>query len=374
VIITNTEPADSELVDLAIEHLARRLPEGWRIERAQILPSNSASPIGGAINIIGPNSVAAMMIVEAKRSAPPREVERVVRNVNPALRAMAGSVGLLLVAPWLSENSRALLEDAGWNYIDLSGNVRVAATNPTLYLRLDGARKDPRARPRGVLRLRGKRTGRLLRFLCEVRPPYGVREIAAATGLNPGWVSTLLSALDAEALIDRGKRGDVISADPVGIVRRWSDSYDLLKTNTAHTFITPNGARRALQSLLEAQTVAIRWGVTGSFGAVELAPVAAPALLTVYVSAPDLVARELGLLPAEQGVDVVLLSPYDEVVWDRMTNRNGISIVAPPQLAIDCLTGTGRMPAEGEAVLTWMAEREDEWRIPSLAQLTGASS
>ena len=182
------------------------------------------------------------------------------------------------------------------------------------------------------------------------------------------------TALDAEALIDRGKRGDVISADPVGIVRRWSDSYDLLKTNTAHTFITPNGARHALQSLLEAQTVAIRWGVTGSFGAVELAPVAAPALLTVYVSAPDLVARELGLLPAEQGVDVVLLSPYDEVVWDRMTNRNGISIVAPPQLAVDCLTGTGRMPAEGEAVLTWMAEREDEWRIPSLAQLTGASS
>ena len=29
--------------------------------------------------------------------------------------------------------------------------------------------------------------------------------------------------------------------------------------------------------------------------------------------------------------------------------------VAPSQAVVDCLTGTGRMPAEGEAVLEWMA-------------------
>ncbi len=40
--------------------------------------------------------------------------------------------------------------------------------------------------------------------------------------------------------------------------------------------------------------------------------------------------------------------------------------VAPSQTAVDCLTGNGRMPSEGEAVIEWMANNEAKWRKASL--------
>ena len=42
---------------------------------------------------------------------------------------------------------------------------------------------------------------------------------------------------------------------------------------------------------------------------------------------------------------------------------DGVRHVALSQLAIDCLSGPGRLPAEGEAVLNKMAEHESSWRL-----------
>ena len=43
-------------------------------------------------------------------------------------------------------------------------------------------------------------------------------------------------------------------------------------------------------------------------------------------------------------------------------SEGGLTYVSPTQVALDCLAGNGRMPAEGEAVLTWLAENESAWR------------
>jgi len=61
--------------------------------------------------------------------------------------------------------------------------------------------------------------------------------------------------------------------------------------------------------------------------------------------------------------------PFDEAVWSRLDRDDGIHYVVPSQAAADCLTGTGRMPAEGEALLAWMVENEEGWRVPSLRDL-----
>jgi len=43
-----------------------------------------------------------------------------------------------------------------------------------------------------------------------------------------------------------------------------------------------------------------------------------------------------------------------------------VTYVADSQVAADCLTGTGRMPAEGQALLEWMLANESRWRIDNL--------
>lgn len=73
------------------------------------------------------------------------------------------------------------------------------------------------------------------------------------------------------------------------------------------------------------------------------------------------------MLPADEGADIAFLRAFGPVVWERTTVENGVGYVAPSQVAVDCLTGTGRMPAEGEALLSWMTANEDAWRAGSLA-------
>jgi hypothetical protein len=79
-------------------------------------------------------------------------------------------------------------------------------------------------------------------------------------------------------------------------------------------------------------------------------------------------AAALGLLRSDVGADVLLLHPRDPIVFERSREVDGVGHVALSQLAIDCLGGTGRMPAEGEAVIDYMMEHSG-WRLPSLGSL-----
>ncbi len=195
-----------------------------------------------------------------------------------------------------------------------------------------------------------------------------MRELAQATGLAPGYVSRLLDVLDQEALIDRSKNGSVESADAAGLLRRWTQNYDVFKNNGTATFLAPRGTAEALRGLAELEQGTLT-AITGSFAAVRLAPVAAPTLLALYCDDPGPVARTLDLVPADQGSNVVLLRPFDSVVWERSRREDDIRYVAPSQAAVDCLTGNGRMPAEGEALLNWMQTNEGQWRLGSIDEL-----
>jgi hypothetical protein len=159
-----------------------------------------------------------------------------------------------------------------------------------------------------------------------------------------------------------------VAVDYPALLRRWCDTYDVLKSNDARRFVAPEVPRKALLRLKSFPSPG-RVAVTGSFAAGRIAPVAAPALLLAYATDIAATADALNLLPADEGANVILVRPFDEAVWSRLDHDDGISYVAPSQAVADCLTGTGRMPAEGEALLTWMVENEGSWRVPALRDL-----
>ncbi len=203
----------------------------------------------------------------------------------------------------------------------------------------------------------------------DVTPPYGLSEIAAATGLTPGYVSRLLDTLDREALIERSRRGPVEAADIPGLIRRWAESYDVLRTNRASMFIARQAMSGLASTLLWLSEGAAPVVVTGSLAAARVAPVAASTLLLAYCEDIGAAAEGMGLLRAQDGANVALLSPFDPVVWERTREEFGVRFVAYSQAAVDCLTGTGRMPAEGEALLDWMMADESRWRLSSIREL-----
>lgn len=360
----------ADLIAEAVERLREMLPQSWKVERSNRAGLGAdtpapSTPTDGAIALQDARGTYVTLAVQAKQSFEPRAVGQLSAGLSGAIRSIAGYIPVLVVAPWISSRTQELLASEDINYIDLTGNALLKLENPPLYIRAAGATKNPQPTPRGQTRVRGPKAARLIRLLVNVRPPYGVSEIAAATGLAQGYVSRLLDALDREALVERSRRGRVEDADMAGLLRRWAKSYDVLKTNGALTFLAPRGASDALSQLAGPPTP-MSVAVTGSFAAVRVAPVAAPALLIAYSNEIETVANTLGLLPADEGANVALLRAFDPVVWERTNEDAGIRYVAPSQAAVNCLTGTGRMPAEGEALVAWMAENEASWRLSSL--------
>jgi hypothetical protein len=96
-------------------------------------------------------------------------------------------------------------------------------------------------------------------------------------------------------------------------------------------------------------------------------------MVLAYCDSPAEVAAGLGLLDADEGANVILLQPFDSVAWERGSREKGLRFAAPSQVAVDCLTGNGRMPAEGEALLKWMPANEPKWRAVSLQALRGTA-
>jgi hypothetical protein len=362
-VSANPVTQERATLDAAIDSLRARLPTSWTVERP--LSLDVAVPaIDGVVQLKAPNGTYTTIAVEVKQTVIPRDVASMTSGLVKSLRGIAGHVPLLVVAPWLSERTRAALTAQNINYLDLTGNVLLQLDNPVVYLRSDGATRNPTPPARARARLKGAKAARLVRLLADVRPPYGVGELAHAAGLTAGYVSRLLDALDREAIIDRGARGVVTRVDLAGLLREWAQNYDVLRPDVVTTWLAPDGAAAIVPRLGDVDG---RAAVTGSFAAVRWAPVAAPTQLMAYCADVRRTADQLRLLPADEGANVLLLRPFDDVVWSgSTTDEDGATYAAPSQVVADCLTGTGRMPAEGEALLAWMLDDESRWRAPAI--------
>jgi hypothetical protein len=363
----NEHSLRGELLDAAVAWLAERLPSSWSVTRPQAGLGaggpQDARALEASIALRDPRGTSATVVVEARKELAPRDVEQLFTGLAGSLRALASHIPILVVAPWLSARTRERLAAEQVNYLDLTGNAWISLENPALFLQSTGALRSPEpSAPRGLARLRGAKAGRLMRFLADVPPPYSLREIAAETGLTTGYASRLLEALDREALIERDARGPVRAVHVADLLRRWAQGYDVFNSNRAETFIAPAGMDAVLSRLADIPPAHEWVVVTGSFAAVRHAPIAAPALLAVYCEEAEPIAQRLDLLPALNGGNVVLLEPFDPVVFERTEDQDGIRYAAASQVAVDCLTGNGRMPSEGDALLDWMTEHEQEWR------------
>lgn len=318
-----------------------------------------------AVARLSPGDQTGTIFVDAKVKPTPAAFKN-MRLVG-AHKGMAGATTLVL-APWLSPRTREVLEQHGFDYLDLTGNVSLRLDRPTIVIRTEGARQDPSPRRSPKRSLSGATAGRLVRELVDYEPPRKPRELAIAAGVSESYVSRLLDIMSEDALIDR--EGRLITwIDWKGLLRSRGSSNELMKTNRVVSLVARQGRGR-LKDRLRVGAHHHRVLMTGSFAAAAFAPSAVGGPLMAYVSSPtmlDEITRDLSLTPADQvgDADIQLLLPIrNEGVFDRPhpDQVDGIDCVGLSQLVLDCLSGPGRMPAEGEALLEWMTGSERSWR------------
>jgi hypothetical protein len=275
---------------------------------------------------------------------------------------------ILVVAPWLSPRTQVLLEESGYSYLDLTGNVRFRMDRPAVFIRLQGASRDPGSRPKARATLSGPKARRLVRLLVDTLPPQRPSDLATAGGLTAGYVSKLLESLDDQALVERDRRGVVTSVDWPSLLTAGAAGYGLLRNNAVATFVAQEGAAALYARLVkdEARPDVV---VTGSFAASRIGQVAAPVQLVLYAGEPDEMRSFGRLLPTDRGADVVLLHPEDAAQLRATRIVDGLQHVGLSQLVLDCLSGNGRLPEEGQAVVAWMRENESGWRRNTLPAL-----
>lgn len=339
------------LVREGLQELRRRLPPGWSAsERA-----GASSPLDATVDIRAPDRRTGSLVLEARTRLDPRDVR-------PLVEALAGErerATPVVVSPYLSESTRARLREGDVGYLDLTGNVRIVLPRPGLYIDTQGATKDPNREERPARSLRGAKAGRIARALIDRKTPPGVRELAALTKIDAGYVSRVLSFLDSEDLIARVGRGRMESVDWPALLRRWAQEAPIDSRGTVRTFLEPRGISALLTRLARFDGP---YAVTGSLAAVALAPIAPARLATLWVRDTAAAASALRLRPADSGANVMLVEASDDSVFEGAAQRDGVWYSAPSQVAVDLLTSPGRAPQEGEEVIDWMKANEDKWR------------
>lgn len=336
-------------LDEAAGWLRKVLPGGWTVSVAR------RGRAGGRLRVSAPSGATAEIEARSVKDASPRSVAALPPREGPTL----------VVADWLSERSRELLRSRDTSFLDATGNAEIRLTQPGLFIRADGADRNPSPKPASGPGLRGPKAWSLLRTLAEAPPPFGVRELALAVDVDAGYVSRVLRALEEELLLSRAPRGPVSDVDWEGVLRRAASTYSLFDANETSTWVTTSGPERLLHDLTDRRIG--RWAVTGSFAVARLAAVAAPELAVIYTDDEERLARAGRLLPVTRGANVVLAAPYGPIAFDRAVESGGICYASTAQVALDCLTGNARMPAEGEAVLSWMRKNEARWRTGTLS-------
>jgi hypothetical protein len=333
-----------------VQKLAQKLPPGWQISHVSRLDGRG----NAMLKLKAPSGKTGAVLLHSQRRLEPKDADLV-----EAPEKVAQKLPFLIVAPFISQRTQERLKRRGFGYADLAGNVYLSMSEPGLWLEMTGATQNPVRIPRERRSLRGAKAGRLIRALCDFRPPIGVRELAKRAGIDAGYASRLIDYLARQALILRQGRGPITTADWAGLINEWSKQYSPFDRARVSWYLSPRGISHTLEQL---RKLPVRYAVSGSWAAAQFAPVSATRLLLCYADEVSTVAEALDIRPAEAGANVALTMPFDPVIYERTTHKSGIIMAALSQIAADLLRSPGRGPNEAETLMQWMREHEDAWR------------
>lgn len=340
---------ETHLLSRIVSLVRQRLPDSWHVQSEA---SNTLSHLG----ITPPESPGLDLQVITRQRLDPYQIPALVEKY-----AHLDPKQILLISPYLGATTREKLSHKRINYADATGNVWISSDYPPLFIHTTGAQKDPHPETRPLASLKGAGAGRAIRALCDFLPPFGIRHLATCSGASATALSRVATLLEREDLLERAKDGGITHLNWDGVLRRWAQDYTLFKPGYYAQYLEPRGLNHLLTKL---SALPLQWTLTGSLAIHQHNPVAAPRLGVVYVADVLKAAQTLGIVPAEKGANVILLEPFDPVVFQRLWQNSPDPCALPTQVAVDLLVSPGRGPEEAEALLEWMAEHEREWRQP----------
>ena len=345
----------------SLEGLRSDLPRSWqwRVEEGA---ASRDSRIDALVTIAAPDGQQAILAVEAKRLVTSRDVSSMLSQLDRNI-AKAGLIHAtpLLVGRYLSPSTRERLEELGVSYADATGNRLLALERPALLIRSMGGGRDPwrgAGRPRGTLK--GPPAAKVVRWLVDRTPPYTALQVARGSGTSTGGTYRVLRFLAEEELIERDSRGTISNVRWRQVLERGSRDLGFQRDEPVESLLFPRGVE-ALEAALRSQPD-LRYVLTGSLAAKRYEAYAAARFAMLYADNVEELIQRLSLRRVDAGANLLVATDRDQVAFVGAKEFEGVRLAAPSQIAIDLLSGPGRSPSEGEALLEWMENHERDWR------------
>jgi Transcriptional regulator, AbiEi antitoxin, Type IV TA system len=265
----------------------------------------------------------------------------------------AGDYGVIL-APFVSPRSAAILARAGVGYCDLVGNCRLAFGS--LFIERRG-HPNALARKASLRSLFTPGAGRVLRALLDPhhqKRGWTVRELArsAYPGVSVGQAHKVAKRLRQEAFLVHRKEGWRI-AEPAKLLAKWGDNYRFDRS-AATRYYSPFKAGALRERFLEFAAAPGKGDPRGLLASFTAADVLAPYVrqhrfFAFWSGDRTRLAKALALKPVGSGENVVILRPYDEGVFypAGVTNE---PVTCPVQTYLDLKASPARGEEAAQAV------------------------
>lgn len=361
---------EAEILALATGYIERMFApvRGFQVElEKSLVPVRRV--LDGILQIENLAKERARFAIEVKRSFEVRDLSQMVRHLEEARNKIEKSLEPMIVARYISKSAQDWLRANQVSYADATGNFMLTSPSTSTFLMSDsGAKSDPwrgPGRPRNTLK--GDSAAQVVRAILESEPPFSIPQMMTLAKTSSGVTYRVIDYLERENLLsvekkmidDKTKR-IVTNVDWQKILIAWSNDYSYQKNNSVQNYIEPRGIEEVLRKLKKIDPD--EYAITGSVAANRLAAYAPSKQINLYARYPSELAKALTLHPVQSGANVQIASTSLDVVFERTTKSDGLSYASPCQVAVDILSGSGRNPAEGEALIDWMIENKQDWQ------------
>lgn len=300
-----------------------------------------------------------VFVVEFRSSGQVAAVAAAARQLREYGRHLGNECVPLVAVPYMGEVGKRLCADAGIGWMDLSGNVHLAA--PGLRISIEGKPnlfKRP-GRPRSVFAPKSSRIARCL--LMQPGRAFTQRELAKASGLDEGFTSRIVRRLESERLVARSANGAVQATDVGALLDAWREVHDFSRHHIVRGHVAARSSEEILREVANVSSHdRVEYAVTGLAGAWLLSAFAGFRLVVVYVSQiPSARAQQaMGFREESRGENVWLVVPNDEGVFHGATEREGIRCVHPVQIYLDLKDHPERSTEAAEQLRRVLLSRE----------------
>ena len=284
---------------------------------------------------------------EVKHNGEPRHVRNAVLQLRDCVARMNVDAVPILIAPFLSEKSRAICVDHNVGYLDLYGNVFFQVPGILIDVRVADR---PVAEKRSLKSLFRPQAAHILRIMLRnPKRAWRVMELAKETNASLGHISNVRKALLNREWAEDTDNG-VALADPDALLDAWRDAYRRPDGNVIKLYTSLHGSafEEATKNVLSVHS-SRKSAAFASFSAARwIAPYGRTGIDYFYTDqeGAEKIIDALKASGVNKGNNVEILITKDQnILEDTVEPAPGIVCTSPVQTYLD-LSVSGERGAE----------------------------